>query len=124
MDERVIGGTNDGKVITLPNRDEMLQRLLELNDSSHLQEHFYPLLLKYAERKCNAPGLLVVLSLVFGEYRQVVPLPPLVTATRNDVMQMLLLIDALVDDREVVRQAESFIQEMERILASIEQSES
>ena len=36
------------KVITLPDAESMLQRLNKVDDNSHLQERFYPLLLKNA----------------------------------------------------------------------------
>ena len=47
------------KVITLPNRDEMIERLVKVNDDSRLQERFYPILLKQAGQKYAAQDIVI-----------------------------------------------------------------
>ena len=96
----------DKKVITLPDRDEMLQRLLKVNDDRHVQERFYPILLESAGQERTARGVVLMLTLAIHDYVEGMPV-------MSDHMHMLVprFIEALVDDKEVAEQAESFLQE-------------
>lgn len=95
-----------GKVITLPNREDMLQRLLEVNDDSHAQERFYPILLQSAGQERVAQGIVMMLALAIHDYTE--GLPPMMVNLMY--MQAPQFIDVLVDDTEVAEQAKAFLQ--------------
>jgi hypothetical protein len=92
------------KVITLPGQEEMLQRLIQVNDNAHAQERFYPILLKSAGEARVAAGVVVMLQLAIYDYTE--GLPPMI----GGLLQMRLddYIDALVDDEEVRKAAKDF----------------
>lgn len=95
------------KVIILPNRDEMLARLLKVNDGSHLQERFYPTLLEQAGQERVAQG--VVMMLVFAIHDYVEGLPPAMAGLMYK--QAPDFIDALVNDPEIAKEAKDSLQE-------------
>ena len=95
------------KVITLPNRDEMLKRLLKVSDNSHMQERFYPILLKQAGQERVARGIVMMLALAIHDH--VEGMPPVMANLMY--MQAPDFIDALVSDAETAKAAKSFLQE-------------
>ena len=102
------GGKNKNeKVITLPNREEMLARLLKVNDNSHMQEKFYPILLEDAGQKRVALGVVTMLALAIHDYTK--GMPPIMASTLY--MEAPHFIDALVDDPEAAKEAKVFLQE-------------
>ncbi|MCH8986978.1 hypothetical protein IIA94_02315 [Patescibacteria group bacterium] len=92
------------KVITLPKHEEMLQRLMQVDDNSHLQERFYPILLKNAGEEKVAQGVVLMLQLAIHDY--VEGMPPMI----GGLLQMRFddYIDALVDDEEIRKEAKDF----------------
>jgi len=95
------------KVITLPNRDEMLERLLKVSNDSHKQQNFYPILLKKAGQELVAQGVVLMLALAIHDY--VEGMPPVMVNLMY--MEAPDLIDALVIDAETAEEAKSFLQE-------------
>lgn len=95
------------KVINLPNRDDMQRRLLAVDDNSHLQERFYPLLLKHAGEKLVAQGVVMLLALSIHDYTE--GMPPMMSGLMY--MRADDYVDALVDDTEVADAAKSFLAE-------------
>ena len=95
------------KVITLPNRDEMLERLVKVSDNSHLQERFYPILLKQAGQERVAQGIVMMLALAIHDY--VEGMPPVMANLMY--MQAPDFIDALVSDPETAKEAKGFLKE-------------
>ena len=95
-----------GKKITLPPRDEMLQRLLKMNDNNHFQERFYPKLLREAGSEKVAIGVVMLLQLAIHDYTTGMP------ASMDAVMNMMMpdLIDALCPDEEVAKEAKAFFE--------------
>ena len=89
------------KVITLPNRDEMLERLLKVSDNSHLQERFYPILLKQAGQERVLQGIVMMLALAIHDY--VEGMPPVMANLMY--MQAPDFIDALVSDAETAKES-------------------
>lgn len=89
------------KVITLPQADDMFRRLVQVNDSAHLRERFYPLLLEHAGTEKVPDGVTLMVMLAIAEYTGNLPVvvqsAMLVSAPR--------FIDALVDDAEVAAEA-------------------
>ena len=95
------------KTVTLPDRDEMLKRLLKVSDNSHAQERFYPILLQSAGRVLVAQGVVMMLTLAIYDYTE--GMPPMMTNLMY--MQAPHIIEALVDDKEIADQAKAFLQE-------------
>lgn len=95
------------KVITLPAREEMLDRLKKVSDNSHMQERFYPILLKHAGEEKVAQGVVMMLALAIHDY--VEGMPPMMSNLMY--MQAPQFIEALVDDKEVAQQAKTFLEE-------------
>lgn len=95
------------KVVKLPNREEMLKRLLKVSDESHFQERFYPILLQSAERELVAQGVVMMLTLAIHDYVQ--GMPPMMAGIVH--MYVPQFIDALVDDKQVAEEAKAFHKE-------------
>jgi len=95
-------------IIILPNKEEMLNRLIKANDNSHLQERFYPILLKSAGKELVAQDIVMVLTLAIYDYVEGMP-----TIMSNLMyMQADQFIDALVDDKKVAREAKDFFKKV------------
>ncbi len=92
------------KAITLPNREEMLARLLKIDDDQHLQG-FYQILLDKAGQERTASGIVLMLTLAISAYAKGMSSMP-------SVMYMLApdFIDALVSDPEMAEEAKNFLQ--------------
>lgn len=95
------------KVITLPNRDEMLRRLIGVSDTMLQQERFYPLLLESAEGERSAQGVAAMLVLAIHDY--VEDLPPIMARLMYPLAPKF--VEALVDDQEVAEEAKSLLEE-------------
>ncbi|MBI2415569.1 MAG: hypothetical protein HYV33_02825 [Candidatus Kerfeldbacteria bacterium] len=95
------------KTINLPSKDEMLQRLLKVDDNSHLQQKFYPKLLKEAGSQKVAMGVVMLLQLAIYDYTE--GMPPAMGAVMN--MRMPDFIDALCPDEEVAKEAKAFFEQ-------------
>lgn len=93
------------KVITLPNREQMLQRLLKVSDHADLQENFYPRLLKSAGRAEEGAGIVTILALAILDY--VKDKPPVIAHLM--FMQVPQFIEVLADEEEVVEEAKAFL---------------
>lgn len=95
------------KVITLPNHEEMLGRLLKISDETHLKEGLYPILLESAGQTRVAGGVVITLALAIHDYTEGLP-PAMANLLYKQVPDF---IDALIDDKEVAEQAKKFFQE-------------
>lgn len=96
------------KTFILPSREEMLQRLLKVDDNSHLQQKFYPLLAKHCGEQKVAQGVVIMLQLAIHDYTQ--GLPAMMVSLLN--MQMSNFIDALCPDEEIAAEAKAFFGEV------------
>ena len=95
---------DERKCITLPHRDEMLERLLRVSSQAHLREQLYPLILNYAESKKLPEGVVMMLLLSIHDYCD--GMPPVMSSIL--VSKVPAYIDALVDDEEAAREAKDF----------------
>src|SRR3989338_1204034 len=102
------GGDARQKVIALPNREEMLARLIKVSDNSHLQERFYPILLKAAGQERVPQGIVMMLALAIHDYTE--GMPPMMANLMY--MQAPGFIDALVTDPEAAQEAKGLLQEV------------
>lgn len=95
------------RTVTLPARDEMLRRLVGVNNSSHAQQKLYPILLEGAGRKLVAQDVVMWMALAIHDYTE--GLPPVMS---NLLYAMVPhYVDALVDDKEVAAKAKEFLKE-------------
>jgi len=95
------------KVFVLPQREEMLARLIEVDNNSHLQQKFYPRLTNNAGEERVAMGLVLMLQLAIHDYTKGMPmLAPLLS------MRMDKFIDALCPDGEVASEAKTIFKEL------------
>jgi len=95
------------KTINLPSKAEMLQRLLKVDDNGHLQQKFYPELLKEAGSQKVAMGVVVLLQLAIYDYTK--GMPPTMGVAMN--MRMPDFIDALCPNEEVAKEAKAFFEQ-------------
>lgn len=93
------------KLIVLPCADEMKRRLIAVDDNSHFQEKFYPILLKEAGRKLFPSGVIMMLMLAINDYSK--DLPPLVESLMV-YGSMPEFISALVTDEEALKETLDF----------------
>jgi hypothetical protein len=94
-------------LITLPNREEMLARLVVVDNNPHLQERFYPRLLKEAGQEKVPMGVVMLLTLSIADYTQ--GMPPVMENIMN--MRIPQFIDALVPDPQASKEAKDFFSE-------------
>jgi hypothetical protein len=94
------------KVITLPDADDMLRRLIEVDDINHLQERFYPLLLRNAGEEKVATGVVMMITLAIHDYSE--GMPPMIQGLM--FMNMENYLKALIDDEEVLQEAIEFFE--------------
>ena len=95
-------------VITLPNREEMMERLLKVNDASHLQQKFYPHLLKHAGQERVPHGIVVMLALAINDYTTGMP----AIMVNSMYMQATKFIEALVVDPEIAGKTNTILKEV------------
>lgn len=98
-------------IITLPKKEEMLERLLKVNKSKSMREDFYPFLLDHAEERRTVSGMVVWIMAAIDDYTQ--EMEPIVKT--YVYKQMPEFIDALVDDKEEAQDLKSLIQEARRV---------
>lgn len=84
------------ELITLSDADEMMQRLKAINDTSHLVERFYPLLLREAGQQKYRTGIDLMVKLAIYDY--VRDLPPVMSALMG--IQEQSIIEALTRPSE------------------------
>ena len=96
------------KVITLPDREEMLKRLLGVSNNSHIRQNFYPILLCEAGKKLVAQG--IVAMLVFAIQRYLEGMAPNIAEQIYKLVPAF--IEALVSDPEVAMQAKELFQNL------------
>jgi hypothetical protein len=95
---------DEEKFIVLPQRDEMLKRLLRVSTEKYLQEKLYPLILNYAGSEKLPEGIVMLLMLSIHDYCE--GMPPMMSTILT--RKVPAFIDALVDDEDVAREAKDF----------------
>lgn len=95
------------KTFNLPSKEEMLQRLLKVDDNSHVQQKFYPLLTKHGGEQRVAMGVVLMLQLAIHDYTQ--GMPAMIVSLLN--MRMNDFIDALCPDEEIAAEAKAFFEQ-------------
>lgn len=95
------------KTFTLSSKDEMLKRLLKVDNNAHFQQKFYPKLLKEAGSEKVAMGVVMLLQLAIYDYTEGMP------ASMGVIMNMRMpdFIDALCPDEESAKEAKSFFEQ-------------
>jgi hypothetical protein len=93
------------KVVVLPERDEMLKRLLVVDDDLHLQTNLYLLLLDLAGQRFDHEGIVLKILMAVKTYTQSLP-PAMYQMVLDKVPHF---IDVLVDDKEVAQAAKDYL---------------
>ncbi len=96
------------KVIVLPSKEEMLQRLLKACDENHLKERFYPKLLKDAGTEKVAMGIVMMFVFAMNDYLTGMP----AVAIRTFNMLVPKLIEAVANDEEVAKEAKVLFEQV------------
>lgn len=95
-------------VITLPSREEMIERLLKVSDVDHVQQKFYPHLLKNAGQERVPQGVVMMLVLAISDYTAGMP----AMMVNLMYMQAPKFIEALVVDAGVAEEAKALLKEV------------
>lgn len=61
------------KLITLPPKEEMLKRLLQVDDNTHAQQKLYPMLTKHGGEQRTLMGVVMLLQLAIHDYTEGLP---------------------------------------------------
>lgn len=88
--------SEEEELIALPDADEMMRRLKAINDSPHLVENLYPLLLREAGQQKYRSGIDLMVKLAIYDY--VKDLPPVMSTLMG--MQEKQIINALTKPSE------------------------
>lgn len=99
------------ELIVLPNREELLERLLAVSDSSHLQQGLFQKLLTEAGTTKSVQGVAIMLSLALLNYIKDLP-EQVVGIICSDVPNF---IDALVTDQTFAQQVKSAYEQMNSV---------
>ena len=85
-----------GRKITLPGREEMLQKLIAVDSNVIVQEKFYPYLLQGAGKEMGPKGCVVMFRIALSEFEKKF------SSQERAVLQAEtpFFIDALVGDKE------------------------
>lgn len=85
----------------LPDQDEILRRLLAVDDSAHLTDGFYPHITKAAGRELSGMGVVMLLHLAVADYTA--DFPPAMSVVM--LTRLEAFTRALVDDEQVLADA-------------------
>lgn len=98
------------KVVTLPNAQEIMERLKKvgMGADDYMAERFYPLIAAEGGRELVAQGVVMMLTLKIHDFVHS-GYPPVMEGILH--MYVPQLIDALVNDPEIAKEAKSFHQE-------------
>jgi hypothetical protein len=97
---------DDKETIVLPDHEEMITRLIKVDDNPHLQERFYPILLKAAGQKRVPQGIVMMLALAIHDYTE--GMPPMMASLMY--MKAPDFIDALINDTVVAEETKKLLQ--------------
>ncbi|MFJ7997558.1 hypothetical protein ACIQ7D_10490 [Streptomyces sp. NPDC096310] len=97
--------------ITLPDHDEIVRRLLTVNDEPHMRKGFYPRIAAKAGATLNGRGVAFALRLAVADYMAGGPPSPM-----NRILEELLpaYVTVLVDDTDVRADAHAALEEARR----------
>ncbi len=95
------------KIIILPNKEEMLKRLMKVSDNSHLNQKFYPLLLESAGKEIAPQGVVMMFAFAINKYVEGMP------QVVEELLYMYVpdFITALINDVEVAEQIKNMLKE-------------
>lgn len=99
------------ELIALPNREELLERLLAVNDSSHLQQGLFQKLLTEAGTTKSVQGVAIMLSLALLDCIKDLPEQVAGIICRDAPN----FIDALVMDQTFAQQVKSAYEQMNSV---------
>jgi hypothetical protein len=89
------------KITKLLDTKTMLENLIKVNDIPHLQERFYPKLIKRAGDELNGLGVLLAVQIAIAEYTE--GMPPMMAHLMQ--FQVEDFCAAMINDQEVLADA-------------------
>ena len=100
------------QIITLPSAEEIMRRLKKVEKMGardYMAERFYPLIAQEAGLELVAQGVVMMLTLKIDDFISSGGYSPFMTGILHRYVPRL--IDALVDDKDVAKEAKRFHQE-------------
>lgn len=94
--------------VTLPNAEEMMQRLCVVEDNDTLKKDFYPLLLKYAGQTKHPMGVVMLLNMSLMEFGS--KCGPVLEGLVSKSAEKY--IDALIPDQKAAEEAKAFLKQL------------
>ncbi len=91
--------------VTLPSKEVLHERLLQVDEDIHFQMHLYPKILKSAGQQKTAMGVVLLLRIAINEYAGGAPL-----IEASMLVRMPEFIDALVIDKGVIKEAKDYFE--------------
>jgi len=101
-------------VTRLPDADDMLRRLISVDDNPHKREKFYPIILKNAGRELAGMGVVNMFVFAIHDYTQ--GMPPFMAVMLFD--QIDDYVQALVDDEQAKAEALEMVAQVKADVAS------
>ncbi|MFH1656196.1 MAG: hypothetical protein ABH956_00275 [Candidatus Nealsonbacteria bacterium] len=103
------------RFITLPDRQEMLRRLMEVSDYSHRKKYCYPFFLRFAGLRCSALKVVIIFKRIVRTYTS-----GMLSVTAHYVSESMYAqsseyMDALIDNKEIAQEAKTFLREKSHI---------
>lgn len=94
------------RLITLPDRDEMANRLVAFDGSGHMVRNFYPRLLREAGTSVPVMGYVMIMSLAVADYVDGSGMDSLHSRSVQITLAMRLheIARVLIDDQELLDQ--------------------
>jgi hypothetical protein len=102
------------EVFVFPDREVMLQRLLQVSDSHHLIEHLYPKFLKEAGEQVVPAGVVTLIVFAISDYTNGLPFATKYTNDLPSKTKAVLLrlvpefIEAMIPDERLAGLAKDF----------------
>lgn len=97
------------KKIIFPDRDEMLRRLLSINDDLDARLKFYPMLLRSAGKEINAIGIVYQLVVAIHDYTSSIDI---LKSKKEIYEEVIRSIDVLVEDKDVADEVKEILEKI------------
>jgi len=101
------------KAIKLSDPEELMKRLVSVENEPHFIERLYPLIVqRTSNHEINGPGVVTMLMLSMYDYVNDNKLPPLMSTMLH--MRIREFVVAIVSDEEVLKDALDLLDEAEK----------
>lgn len=104
--------STNAELVTLPGKEEMLRRLIEVSDNAHAIQKLYPLILDGASSELTPSGVVLMFHLAIAEYAEGSPQ----VIFQQQMMLLPQYVSALIDDEAAKTKAQAFIEELNTLM--------